>query len=221
MVDEALAGAIERALSERKSSHLEAQVDAHRTAIDRLTERNAEHTREITTNFGRMRDERDCLDIAKAAAENDNFAEHLTQEWAKLRAHPRLASAALDGDTLTLVTTDDIRLHSEDRTDSRWLGAFRIVLGLSDGSIMLHNLNTRHGGRDHPHVVNGNPCFGGDHQAFAQLLSNGDLFVLFEVTLQYLETLNPRDEYGRYGAYWFEQEDERPPEQTIELEVAA
>lgn len=220
-MDSRTADTIGQMLSERKSTHLEAQVAQHRATIDRFTEQNAEYTRSITETLGRMRDERDQLDIAKAAAEKDTFAAHLAEEWDELRTHPRLASASMEGNQLTLVTADDIRLHCEDRPDTRWLGAFQIILNLSNGAITLNNLNTRRGGRDHPHVVNGNPCFGGDHQVFAQLLAEGHLSVLFEMLLQYLEKLNLRDEYGRYGAYWFEAEDERPPEQTIPMEVTA
>ena len=215
MDDTIAADAIAQGLSERKSTHLEAQVATHRADIDRLTERNADYAASITQNLMQMRDTRDQLDIAIAARDNDNFAQHLADEWAQLRDHPRLVNAELEDNTLTLWTTDDLRLHCEDRTDTRWLGAFRIEINLATGSVKLHNLSTRHGGRDHPHVTNGNPCFGGDHHAFAQLQSNGDLFVLFEMLLQYLETLNLADEYGRFGAYWFEREDERPEGQEV------
>ena len=165
-----------------------------------------------------LRTQQQMLDTALEAQHDTRYAEHLLDEWEKLRSHPRLADTEVrsstvdpDQEALYLRTADDLRLHRSDTGESRWLGAFEIELTIATGAIKLRNLNTRRGGRDHPHVVDQRPCFGGHSDAFAQLMSNGDLFVLYELLIQYIETLNLEDEYGRYGAYWFEVEDEQPP----------
>jgi len=209
MLDAENAARIADLLGERQPTHLQGQVEIHRDNIDAFTQQNAEWSQRIAANLQRMAQERDMLNIAATAAEDRSFVEHLVGEWDALREHPRLNGANMNGSTLTLETTDDIVLHCEDREDTRWLGAFEITLNLDNCDIKLRNLHTRRGGRDHPHVVNGNPCFGGDHHVFSQLTADGSLNLLYEMLLQYLEKLNLADEYGRYGSYWFDQPDAR------------
>lgn len=201
---------IEKKLGEQKVAHLDEEIINRRRSIDLLASQNVEYTQIIANNLQQMRAANEILDSEIVASANGAYADHLVEEWKQLVDHPRLANASLRENTLTLTTTDDLRLHCEGREDTRWLGAFEVKIKLDQFDIRLANLNTRRGGRDHPHVVGGAPCFGGDHRAFIQLHSNGDLFVLFEMLLQYLETLNLRDEYGRYGSYWFDRDDERP-----------
>lgn len=202
------------------SAVAENEVAQIRQEIDNRQSRNAEFTQAITSNLTELRLMSGRLDRTIEAANDPKYREHVLAEWSALSSHPRLVSAEVAEGTLILITTDDIRLHRADSEDTRWLGAFRITLTLDAGAIDLRNLHTRRGGRDHPHVVNGNPCFGANHAAFAQLLAAGDLFVLFELLIQYLETLNLEDEYGRYGAYWFDAPDAQPiPE--LDLEVSA
>ena len=223
MIDEQSATSVADWLGQREAAHLLAQVESCRGQVDHLTGQVVDYQQAITRTLRQMAEQRDMLQIAQEAANDRTYVTHLAEEWELLREHPRLAEAVVVDSKLTLVTTDDIRLHREDSCETRWLGAFRIELDLNDGEIRLHNLHTRRGGRDHPHVVNGNPCFGGDHGVFSELMAAGSLHLLYEMLLQYLEKLNLRDEYGAYGAYWFEQEDVRPegaPMPEVEPEPA-
>jgi hypothetical protein len=58
------------------------------------------------------------------------------------------------------------------------------------------NLDTQRGGRDHPHIDQNIPCFGGHGTSFMEFLVNGQLDVLYELLIQYLETMNMADSYG-------------------------
>lgn len=214
--DEASVPVVEM-LSSQQPTTLESEIASRRCEIDRILGQIEERRHEITHRLSRMRDQQQMLDIALQARSDTRHAEHLLEEWDQLRSHPRLARAEVRASTndtelesLFLTTTEDLRLHRSDTDESRWLGAFEIELTIATGTIKMRNLNTRRGGRDHPHVVDQRPCFGGHFDAFAQLISKGDLFVLYELLIQYIETLNLEDEYGRYGAYWFEVEDEEP-----------
>ena len=210
MLDDITIRTVIAGLNERKATHIARQIEDYRRQIS-ATEQQIESFRSsITDDLRQLAEERDLLQIAIGASEDRTYIDHLLTEWADLSAHPRLVRAAWADGTLELWTTDDIRLHREDSDETRWLGRFRIVLNLNNGQIRLHNLDTRRGGRDHPHVVNGSPCFGSDHGIFSELMSMGSLNVLYEMLLQYLEKLNLRDEYGAYGSYWFEQDDVRP-----------
>jgi hypothetical protein len=204
-------------LSSQQQVVLDSEIASQRRQIDRSLSQIEEWRSEITRYMSIVRSQQQMLDIALQARSDASYAEHLLEEWEQLRAHPRLAGAevrtstsGLERESLFLLTTDDLRLRRSDTGESRWLGAFEIELMIETGTIKMRNLNTRRGGRDHPHVVDHLPCFGGHSDAFAQLMSKGDLFVLYELLIQYIETLNLEDEYGRYGAYWFEVEDEQP-----------
>ena len=205
-------------LRAQRPGALDQEIDSRRQTIDRYMEQNDRLRADLTRNLTALRTQQRLLDVALTARNDGNYAQQLMSSWESLRSHPRLAGAEVractpDGveQSLFLTTTDDLRLHRSDTSESRWLGAFEIELTFSTGVIKMRNLNTRRGGRDHPHVVDQHPCFGQDADSFAQLMSTGDLLVLYELLIQYIETLNLADEWGRYGAYWFEVEDERPP----------
>jgi hypothetical protein len=220
-VSDTAAAAVVEMLSLQRPVRLELEIESRRDEIDRNLSQVESMRRSITSTLSSVRHEQQLLDIALQAQSDSSYAQHLLDEWERLRSHPRLASAEVrestedpDVASLFLLTTDDLRLHRQDTDESRWLGSFEIELTLSTGSIRLRNLDTRRGGRDHPHVVDQRPCFGGHSDSFAQLMSNGDLFVLYELLIQFIETLNLEDEWGRYGAYWFEVEDEKPAERA-------
>jgi hypothetical protein len=204
-------------LGSQRPATLENEIASRRREIDRNLSQIEGWRRDITHCLSVVRDQQQMLDIALQARSDTSYVEHLLDEWEHLRSHPRLASAEVrdsahnpELQSLFLLTTEDLRLYRSDTRESRWLGTFEIELTIATGRIEMRNLNTRRGGRDHPHIVNHQPCFGGHFDAFAQLMSKGDLFVLYELLIQYIETLNLEDEYGRYGAYWFEVEDEQP-----------
>lgn len=204
-------------LKTQESGALNNEVQSRRAMIDRHTARLTESRAELTRTLGTLRSQQQLLDIALQALEDTTYPEQLLQGWELLRAHARLADAEVrrstydpDERSLFLTTTPDLRLHRSDTAESRWLGAFEIELTFATGAIKMRNLNTRRGGRDHPHVSDQNPCFGQHADAFAQLMAKGDLFVLYELLVQYIETLNLEDEWGRYGSYWFDVEDEQP-----------
>lgn len=218
-ISEASSTAVVELLNAQHPLRLEQEIADRRDHIDHELSIIEDWRCAISRSLTTVRSQQQLLDIALEAQHDRRYAQHLLEEWEQLRSHPRLARAEVrtsstntDQESLLLQTADDLRLHRSDTGESRWLGAFEIELTLATGSIKLRNLNTRRGGRDHPHIVDQRPCFGGHSDAFAQLMSNGDLFVLYELLIQYIETLNLEDEYGRYGAYWFEVEDERPPQ---------
>jgi hypothetical protein len=218
-IPDTAAAAVVEMLGLQRPVRLEMEIDSRRREIDRNLSQIESMRRSITTTLSSIRSEQQLLDIALQAQGDSSYAQHLLDEWEHLRSHPRLASADVrestddpDVTSLFLLTADDLRLHRADTGESRWLGHFEIELTLSTGSIRLRNMDTRRGGRDHPHVFDQRPCFGGHSDSFAQLMSNGDLLVLYELLIQFIETLNLEDEWGRYGAYWFEAEDEQPTE---------
>lgn len=187
------------------------QVSARRTAIDQHTSAITSAQETIARETAALIQDQALLDALLLVRRNDAGAT-MRQEFELLQSHPRLAQRNLiGGSKLVLVTNDDLRMTREDTGESRWLGAFEITFDLQSFSIHMRNLNTMRGGRHHPHVPgDGRPCFGSYANSFYELLGQGQLYTCFDLLLQYIETVNLRDEWGRYASYWFEQEDERP-----------
>lgn len=184
----------------------------HRGTIDAHLQSVASWQEAIVNAMRLVQQENELLDALILVRQNDAGDEFMRQ-WQQLEDHPRIARvrfSAAGGNSVTITTTDDLRMYHPVTGESRWLGAFNIVLNLETMAIRLNNLNTVRGGRDHPHVTGGRACFGGHQVAFTELLTRGEIYTLFELLIQYLETLNLADEYGRYGAYWFDAPDERP-----------
>lgn len=204
-------------LAAMQPTHLQREIDRRRDLVNELSSNISQYSESIAGYMARARTEQSLIDAALAAMGESDWAAHLVSEFEQLIEHPRVADVLLGNSScyndaseqsIFVTTTPDLRLTRQDTGDSRWLGAFRIELNINRLQIRMANLNTRRGGRDHPHITDGMPCFGGHSTSFMQLLANGDLYVLFELLIQYLETLNLTDEYGRYGSFWFEVTDE-------------
>jgi hypothetical protein len=196
------------------------QITQRRQAIDARQRSIIGYADLIRRERVALREDQRMLDALMHLAATDAAGE-MMREWDLLQSHPRVQSMRFADNTIVITTTDDLRLYHPETGESRWLGAFDISIKLDEAyATQLRNLSTPRSGRDHPHVIDGRPCFGGNEEAFAELLADGQLYTYFDLMVQYLETLNLRDEYGRYGAYWFDVEDERPLE-THDTELVA
>lgn len=196
------------------------QIQARRQAIDEHTRLISQAQTTIARETAALITDQELLDALIMVQEHDS-ASTMRSEFEQLSSHARLASKSISGNTLTLVTTDDLRLTREDTGESRWLGAFEIKFNLETFGINIRNLNTMRGGRHHPHITgDGQPCFGSYANSFYELLGRGQLYVCFDLLIQYIESVNLRDEWGRYASYWFEQPDERPLDTDNEADEA-
>lgn len=130
-------------------------------------------------------------------------------QWEELSNHPRVKRLGMEDNYFTIYT-DLITITSPESGESWPLGEMCIKLpppGQYD--IRIRNLTNRmqdgEGSRDHPHVVNEGPCFGDIGQLVEELNARGDIPGLFEVLIQYLESYNPADSWGRAIRLWREQ----------------
>lgn len=194
-------------LRQQEPRHIQRVILERRSQIDYTLQEISGFESRIADLMRQVQEYQRLLDAELSAAGNNDYAEHLVAEWQQLENHPRLASASANSNYLKLITTPDLRLTRSDNGESRWLGSFEISIRIQTGNTVIRNLSTPRGGRDHPHVVDGSPCFGGHAESFRQILMRGDLYTYFELMVQYIETLNLADEYGRYGSYWFDVSD--------------
>jgi hypothetical protein len=193
-------------LTGSRTEELRKSIDAQIITINRASAEIIKATRKADS------DNELLTAILSGRSGDDN---RLQRDFEMLKEHPRVESIEFINDRIVIMTTDDLRIINPDNGDSRWLGQFKIEIGFGVGTVQLFNMSTPRYDRAHPHVnVSGEPCFGGHQNDIAALLKRGDLYTLFEILLQYLETLNTSDSWGSYGAYWFDVPDERPLEST-------
>lgn len=141
------------------------------------------------------------LEIAEATASKSR--EDLIREWDQIEANVQVNNITFAGGSIR-VHTKNLDLHNPNSGDTVPLGRFEIVIDTSGSSISLNNQTGRRQNRDHPHVDQGNPCWGGHSSEVLGLLAEFEIGALIEVILSYLETYNPDDDWGRYAAWWFD-----------------
>lgn len=162
---------------------------------------------------------RTLADLNKQLASLEATLEDGTDVWLRrfeeLCAHPKLTDVDFQNEAFIL-TTDHLRMTHPNTGDSRWLGRVKITVPIGNGlyGIRFENLDNAKAGRAHPHVegngLDAGPCFGAISSTVSQLHSSMELMALTDVLIMFLESFNPRDDWGSYAAYWFDVEDADP-----------
>lgn len=131
--------------------------------------------------------------------------DHWRAEWNAISHHPRIVEGTLS------MTADTLQFDTElleifDQENENWLplGRFRIKVNLDNFGVTINNLNNRRRDRDHPHVANGSPCWGGFVGEVQDHISNNRISALIEFIFGYLQSYNPDDDWGRAIRYWRE-----------------
>lgn len=151
--------------------------------------------------------------------------EAIEAQWNALMGHEKVAAIRRESvggyGECTVIETTELDLENPDTGETHPLG--RIAIYLPDDmrrEITMRNLSGRRSNRDHPHVLEGGPCFGSAHTLVYQLRNDGELPSLLEVLLQYLQSYNPQDSWGHYAYLWGfgggPDEDEEPEEEPEE-----
>jgi hypothetical protein len=141
--------------------------------------------------------------------EFDSIADSMTQpdefwikEWNVLAAHPKIVPDSLRIQERVLqYDTDELHITGNDGEDIP-VGRFRVKIDLANARVKIRNTSNRREGRDHPHVSNENPCWGGYEAEVLRYMQNSQLSELVEFIFGYLQTYNSHDDWGRYIRLW-------------------
>lgn len=127
------------------------------------------------------------------------------EQWRKIALHPLIAPNTLSMNELT-VRYDTVPLEIEDNEegDKIPLGSMRITINLTNNSVSVENLTQRIRNRDHPHVENNQPCWGGYASELLGYMRERQIAALVEFIFGYLQSYNPDDDWGRYIRWWRE-----------------
>ncbi len=70
---------------------------------------------------------------------------------------------------------------------------------------------------DHPHIANGTVCFGNFGVGLPELLMEGQVYTFIDLVVAFLETCNPKDEWGKNAIYWPVADDSKASETWPEI----
>lgn len=130
--------------------------------------------------------------------------ERIRRQWESMTSHPLLSDVVLSGGTYTF-TTVPLQIHEPLFDRVATLGVMKTTVRLGrDCHFSVVNLTNPRGGRAHPHIPNGSPCFGDMSDTMFQYARSYDIGPLTDLLLVAYQTCNVRDDWGRYAAYWFE-----------------
>jgi hypothetical protein len=229
-LEEIRAAAQERArerFREFSTNRLGTRISEVRGRVNELENGLATTEESISNTRESLRNEKLTLDTLMRMAEGETPPSDPDTEWNAVENHAMVEKFTIQGNRFVIETTE-LTLTDPDNGRTAPLGKFRISFPMQPGSgrgVSMENLtNAKDDGtgvpRHHPHIAQNRPCFGSVMNEVARLGASGEVGGMLEVLLQYLQTFNPRDDYGRYAGLWFEGEvrrHRRPPETAQEV----
>jgi hypothetical protein len=159
---------------------LESEIRSTEEALDAASRRITAETRHLHACRRRL---------GQLRGECDGGEADIARELERLSGHPEVAELTASPTGLRIITR---RLLVEHRGRQYALGSFQVDLSYN-GEIAIHNLTSRHGYYDHPHIWNGQPCLGNVREGLAKLIGEFQLAAASEVILDFLKTINQKD----------------------------
>lgn len=159
----------------------------------------------------------DCQELNSAQIELMAVTNHQTsvekaaRDLELMRNHPKIAKVSIRDNNTLIIITEPITIENIP------IGRFLISMSPSNGSILVKNLTKRlnYGGFqwDHPHIHSSRPCWGNIGPTLQRAIAEYDLPIATNLIIDYLESVNERDTYGRNFNKWVEHH-ERNRDQT-------
>lgn len=179
----------------------------------------AQATRNLITQKTHLLDLQREFDALEASSNFD--VDEIRDSWQRLLHHAKVEDASIEAGKIEVVTSF-LRMTDPRTGESCPLGRFRIRLVPGNHAITMENLDLPRLGRAHPHCgQRGEPCLGSIDESVIELLSQHEYVGVLELLLQWIQSFNPRDEYGRYAGYWFDSEEARAEREAEEQEEVA
>lgn len=141
----------------------------------------------------------DSLERTDSLSEED-----LRAQWEAIQRHAYVVNVDYRNGRMT-IDTKALAMEHPDTGERVGIGHFRIEMDPSSGHVHLRNQDGGRRGRDHPHVQEGEACWGNIGSQITRYVSDRNYSSAFELIIPYLQSFNPQDDWGRYAA-WFYQE---------------
>jgi hypothetical protein len=202
----------EEALSQRVKRQRSAYVNLvsarYNVALNdtkRQAEATARHKEELWQSF--IQEERNLADLEtrlESFTRNGAADDAAQIEFGKLCEIPEVIDLEISLEDLKFETS---LIECTDPLNGRRyaIGEFEITLNLN-GSVKFRNkTNSKYlSGTtwDHPHVKQGQPCFGNIKKMVATYLAKLEFGAVMQIIIMYLQTVNSKDTYGKNIRLW-------------------
>jgi len=201
---------------ERRESYAERCLGRIAHEVEARRSRLAEVERELLEHQARLlalHAEECCLrtEIPLITAHNADALERYREEYDKLCANPKIRSVFISNNFLIAHTQVLYWRHPKEDTYYE-IGAMEITICLMEKSecvLRFKNLTRLVDGQSqnmhHPHVCNsGEPCWGGGptRNTFITLVGRRELAAAVSFAVQFAETVNYTESWGRYYPNW-------------------
>lgn len=192
-------------IKEFRNSALE-NIDSEIQEQRRIHDNYIRSARNAMWQMNDLRDQKRSLESL-----HEMKAEFIEKQFEKLLDHSKVDALGIR-DEMLLIKTTDLEMTNPATGQTLPLGQFEITLPLEasrSGELsVLNKTNARYAPQEdtewqHPHVDrHGEPCFGSIETDMFDMLSKGEITGAFELLLQYLQTINPDDDYGKHWSLW-------------------
>lgn len=184
------------------------------TAFSSAVQRHiTEHTRQIKRNIEQVAAEIESyrselfsrinrIDLFQRTlvglSDTSNLDERSRSEYALIASNPMIVDIIIDGNVMKLYTIP-LTINNPATDKMHALGVIEIYIDLHSKSVNFKNLTRVVGDRHaHPHVPqSSSPCLGTAQQTITELFMQGEYSTLVSYLLNYLQTCNPADAWGR------------------------
>lgn len=117
--------------------------------------------------------------------------------------------------------TNFLYFHNPDTNVVHQLGRMEITADLLNFSLKFKNKTHKfRGNYDHPHILKGNICYGNFGIGLPELIQQGRVGVFVDMVIAFLETCNPKDEWGAMAIYWPVKDESAANPQWADLKAA-
>jgi hypothetical protein len=209
---------VEEQLARRQACHremtLRSRADFVRVAMARVVRTRASTVnkiREMEVAVTRLQN-KICEALRNAAgarrkivqldADIPTREEHYRLEFERLAALEKIQRVVIDGDFL-VAFTDVLYCTNPDTGKVHELGRYKIRMCMDHVDVTFNNLDRRICDRHAPHVSSaGTPCLGNLAEMLPQLVGEENYEALITVCVQFLESVNTADTWGRDIVCW-------------------
>lgn len=176
-----------------RNNHLEEQKNTLKNEMRQGENTIKDAQRMIVKAVRAMRDANEHL---KLLSNVQNVESAYVEEWEKLNHMPGVERVAFDTDesVISVFLSEPVHIAYNEKVYD--IGKFRIDIDSDDGNVTAHNLTRRYCDEyDHPHVSDGDCCFGDISDGIAQLIGNYEYMAIVSVMIRYLNSYNDDNPY--------------------------
>lgn len=191
---------------------IDSLVDSNKRRIEELIQkrdylsRNLSDLRQRIVSYARERENNE-REISMLKEKESDDKEKYIKEIDMIAEHPRVERVHIEDGYLVVFTEDIYTYDSLDR--KYYLGKMKIKMSLNRADVRFYNTNNAREAYwsendPHPHVngASGEPCLGNMESPIAELSSQGEIYALFTVCMNFLESANLDDIAGKSIKAW-------------------